>query len=48
MPYVDPGAGSIVLQVLAAGVLGSLFVVKGWWAAVAGKVRAGLDRLRGH
>ncbi|MCI0410666.1 MAG: hypothetical protein L0191_19260 [Acidobacteria bacterium] len=48
MPYVDPGAGSIILQVLAAGVLGSLFVMKRWWATVASKVRAGLDRLRRH
>jgi hypothetical protein len=29
--YLDPGTGSIVLQVLAAGVFGLLFLLKTYW-----------------
>lgn len=45
MLYVDPGAGSIVLQVAAAAVLGGLFMVKRWWATVQSAVRGWLTRL---
>jgi hypothetical protein len=29
--YLDPGTGSYLLQILAAGVLASLFFFKTWW-----------------
>ena len=29
--YIDPLTGSVFLQVLAAGALGALFMIKGWW-----------------
>jgi len=29
--YLDPGTGSFILQVLAAGFLGGLFAVKTFW-----------------
>jgi hypothetical protein len=28
--YLDPGAGSVVLQVLLAGMLSSMFFMKSW------------------
>jgi hypothetical protein len=32
--YLDPGTGSVILQVLVAGVLGALFTIKSWWRTV--------------
>ena len=29
--YLDPGTGSYILQILAAGILGGLFAVKTFW-----------------
>lgn len=29
--YIDPGAGSILLQMLLAGLLGTVFTVKMYW-----------------
>ena len=29
--YLDPGTGSYVLQILAAAIFGSLFVIKSYW-----------------
>jgi len=29
--YIDPGAGSLLLQVLIGSVVGGLFVVKAYW-----------------
>lgn len=29
--YLDPGTGSIILQVLMAGLLGALFTIKSLW-----------------
>lgn len=29
--YLDPGTGSVILQVLAAAVLGALFTIKSYW-----------------
>ncbi len=39
--YLDPGTGSLVLQMSIAGVLGGLFVVKRFWRQIKDKV---LDR----
>lgn len=32
--YLDPGSGSFILQMLIAGLLGAIFTVKMWYAAV--------------
>lgn len=32
--YIDPGTGSVILQALVAGILGSLFVIKTYWAKI--------------
>lgn len=29
--YLDPGAGSFILQMLIAGILGALFTIKMYW-----------------
>jgi hypothetical protein len=29
--YLDPGTGSMALQLLIAGILGALFTIKMWW-----------------
>lgn len=34
--YLDPGSGSYLLQLLLAGLLGSLFVVKASWGKIKG------------
>ncbi|HEY9032683.1 MAG TPA: hypothetical protein VIN71_01995 [Pseudomonadales bacterium] len=31
MAYLDPGAGSFVLQMLIAGIVGALFTIKLYW-----------------
>jgi hypothetical protein len=36
--YIDPGTGSYVLQLLIAGLIGSLFVVKVFWKNIKGFV----------
>ncbi len=30
-PYLDPGSGSFILQILIATIVGSLFLVKVYW-----------------
>jgi len=42
--YLDPGSGSYLLQLLLAGLLGSLFVVKASW----GKIKGFFQRLFGR
>ena len=42
--YLDPGSGSYLLQLLLAGLLGSLFVVKASW----GKIKGFFQRLLGR
>lgn len=32
--YIDPGTGSYILQIVAAGILGGLFAVKMFWFQV--------------
>ncbi len=32
--YLDPGTGSMVLQAIVAGVLGSMFAIKMYWAKI--------------
>jgi len=40
-PYIDPGTGSLIIQVLIAGFVGGLFLVKVYW----GKIKAVLNNL---
>jgi hypothetical protein len=42
--YVDPSTGSMLLQVLVAGVLGAAFTARQWWGRVATAVRQLRDR----
>jgi hypothetical protein len=42
--YVDPQAGSILFQVIVAGVLGAAFTVKRWWYRLTGLFAALLMR----
>ena len=37
--YIDPSAGSIVLQLVAGVVLGGLLTMKGWWGRLGQRVR---------
>lgn len=32
--YIDPGSGSMILQVILAGILGSLFAIKVFWQKI--------------
>ena len=34
--YLDPGAGSYILQILIAGLFGALFMLKLFWGRIAG------------
>lgn len=43
--YLDPGAGSLLLQTLVAGVLGGLYAVKHFWRRITGAAGAVLARL---
>jgi hypothetical protein len=46
MLYVDPSAGSIVLQAAVAAVFGGVLFAGRWWGAFTRGVRAGFGRLR--
>jgi|GEM_PF-3631244 len=48
MIYVDPSAGSIILQVAFAAVIGGALVAKRWWGALVGALRGVLRRIRSH
>ncbi len=37
--YLDPGSGSFLLQLLLAGILGGLFVVRMSWSRIKGFFR---------
>ena len=32
--YLDPGTGSMALQLLIAGLLGAIFTIKTWWRSI--------------
>lgn len=38
-PYIDPGTGSYLLQLLLAGVFGASFAVKMFWRNIKSYVR---------
>jgi hypothetical protein len=46
MLYVDPAAGSIILQVAFAALVGGALTVKRWWGTLKGALRGGLTRFR--
>jgi len=46
--YIDPLSGSLVFQVLVAGVLGALLTVRRWWAGVFRVVRTLFTRVAGR
>ena len=39
--YIDPGTGSYLLQILAAGLFGALFALKLFWHRIVGLFRRG-------
>jgi hypothetical protein len=43
--YVDPSAGSILFQVIVAGVLGAALTVRRWWSRVTGSLAALVARM---
>jgi hypothetical protein len=44
LAYLDPGSGSFLLQLLLAGVLGGLFVLRAQWSRVKGFFRRVFSR----
>lgn len=34
LAYLDPGAGSMLLQLLLASIFGALWAVRTWWSAI--------------
>lgn len=44
--YIDPGTGSYMLQMLAAGLLGAAFALKGVWRNVRASLRNFVSRDR--
>jgi hypothetical protein len=48
MLYVDPAAGSIVLQVAVAAVVGGALTARRWWASLKQKLGSAAKRIRAH
>jgi hypothetical protein len=46
MLYVDPAAGSIVLQVAFAAMVGGVFTAKRWWGTVKRALGAAVKNIR--
>ena len=46
MLYVDPAAGSIVLQVAVAAIVGGALTAKRWWASFKQRLGAAAKRIR--
>lgn len=45
MLYIDPTAGSVVFQAIAAGVLAGAFTIKLWWNGLRSSARGLWARL---
>lgn len=45
--YIDMGTGSMIFQMLAAGLVGFLFTVKMYWVSIKAKVAGLFARLTG-
>ena len=41
LAYLDPGGGSMLLQVTVAALFSGLFFAKSWWAYVKGRLLEG-------
>jgi hypothetical protein len=37
--YIDPGSGSMLFQILMAGLLGGLYAIKTFWRQITGFFR---------
>lgn len=46
-PYLDPGSGSFILQILIAAFVGGLFLVKVYWKKISGFFRNLFSKGRG-
>ena len=46
MLYLDPGSGSIALQMAVAAVAAGVYVVKRWWTTMTSMLRRALKGLR--
>jgi len=44
--YLDPGSGSYLLQLLIAGLLGALFVIKTYWRTIKSFISAQWTKIR--
>ena len=42
--YIDPGTGSLVLQMFIAGALGAAFAIKRFWRTIVEKLRSTFKR----
>jgi hypothetical protein len=46
MLYVDPAAGSIVLQVAFAAIVGGALTARRWWGTAKAAVGSAMKRMR--
>jgi hypothetical protein len=46
--YIDPGTGSIVVQALIAGFLGSIFALRTFWGRISAFFSKSSDTRVGH
>jgi hypothetical protein len=46
--YIDPMSGSIVFQVVVAGILGALLTIRRWWDSAVRLVRGVWARVAGR
>jgi hypothetical protein len=42
--YLDPGTGSMIIQLVIAGVLGAIFTLKTWWRQILGTIKGIFSR----
>lgn len=40
LAYIDPGSGSVIFQALIAGLLGGIYLIRGYIKAFFGKMKA--------
>jgi len=45
--YIDPGSGSYLLQIVAAGLLSSIFIIKKFWGNIKKVVSSFLKKTSG-
>lgn len=44
--YIDPSAGSFVIQIAAGVLLGGLLTVRGWWSSIGHRTKSVWHRIR--